>query len=59
MSDTDSISFVDFYRRARERIVAAGQTPVKATYDPATGNCVICGKCVMCPGWHAASEVKA
>lgn len=39
----------------RKTIIRAGYTPVAATYDQA-GNCLTCGECGRCPGWHTTEE---
>lgn len=40
------------YERAVKRaFLKYGVTPVKAEYD-AAGNCLQCGECGRCPGWH-------
>jgi hypothetical protein len=40
------------YERAVQRaFLRNGITPVKAAYD-AAGNCLQCGECGRCPGWH-------
>lgn len=45
------------YRRAvRRAIERTGHHAIRAHYD-AAGNCIICGECGRCPGWHFQSEV--
>ena len=53
-----SESIVEAYRRAYDALIAAGQKPVKAVFDQKTGNCTVCGKCLLCPGWHTEEESK-
>jgi predicted aldo/keto reductase-like oxidoreductase len=46
------------YERAQYRAIKkTGTPPVKAQYDEA-GNCVICGECGRCPGWHTPQEAE-
>lgn len=45
------------YQRAMKRQLERqyGAPPVKAVYDLA-GNCMHCGECGRCPGWHIPSD---
>lgn len=51
-------------RKAFERAVKrhvyrkTGEEPRKAIYDDA-GNCIVCGECGRCPGWHTLQEFNA
>ena len=42
-------------RQALEDIHA---TPIRAEYD-AAGNCIYCGECGRCPGYHAIAAIGA
>ena len=36
-------------------LIRQGKHPIKARYDRA-GNCLICGECGRCPGYHERKE---
>ena len=40
-----------FYAAIKREIRRRGYKPVRAHWD-AAGNCLICGECGRCPGWH-------
>ena len=44
-----------YYAKMKKEILRSGCIPVKAIQDEA-GNCIICGECGRCPGWHTSGE---
>jgi hypothetical protein len=48
-----------YQSKVKRALMKGGNFPVKAVYDYA-GNCVICGECGRCHGWHTIDEtIKA
>ena len=50
---TSREAYAKAIRRALENIHA---TPIRAEYD-AAGNCIYCGECGRCPGYHAVKSI--
>ena len=42
-----------YNQAVRRAFLKAGYTPIRAQYNPA-GDCLTCGECGRCPGYHAA-----
>lgn len=40
-----------YYKAVKRAFSKYGITPARAAYD-AEGNCLQCGECGRCPGWH-------
>jgi hypothetical protein len=46
-----------FFTKQKGILLKSGKIPVKAIYDKA-GNCIICGECGRCPGWHTVEDAQ-
>ena len=59
----DKLPFKSFKSRKahveqnRRAILNAGCMPIKSIQDEA-GNCIFCGECGRCPGYHTLDEVQ-
>lgn len=45
------VSRLAYQKAVKRAFLKQNIMPVKATYDTA-GNCLQCGECGQCPGWH-------
>jgi heterodisulfide reductase subunit C len=49
-------SVTGYYAATRAEIKRKGMQPIRALNDR-SGNCIFCGECGRCPGYHALEDI--